>query len=251
VSKPPRVTGTRPEGIQEEKAAAQYIRELFSGIAGRYDLLNHLLSFQMDRHWRRVVARQLHHLLAAPGARVLDLCCGTADLALALARRSPARYFCSDFSHPMLLRAGEKLRLRSLPPLVAEADALQLPFPDDSFDVVVCSFGFRNLANYRAGLREIGRVLRPGGEVGILEFSEPRGLLRPAYSFYLHRILPLLGEWISGVKGSYSYLPGSVDRFPEREELVEWMRADSFVEPRARPLSAGIVTLYLGTKRPR
>ena len=184
-----------------------------------------------------------------PGARVLDLCCGTADLALALARQGKTQFFCSDFSHPMLTRAAAKLRLRSLPPLVAEADALQLPFPDHSFDVVVCSFGFRNLANYRAGLKEIWRVLRAGGEVGILEFSEPRGLLRPFYSFYLHRILPRVGEWISGVKGSYSYLPGSVDRFPEPEELVEWMREASFAQPRARRLSGGIVALYLGTKR--
>ena len=222
---------------------------MFSKIAGRYDFLNHLLSFQMDRHWRRVVARQFRQRLTAPGARVLDLCCGTADLALALARGGQAQFYCSDFSHPMLTRAAEKLRLRSLPPLVAEADALQLPFPDDSFDLVVCSFGFRNLANYRAGLKEIRRVLRAGGEAGILEFSEPRGLLRPFYSFYLHRILPRLGEWISGVKGSYSYLPGSVDRFPEPEELVAWMRQSSFAEPRARRLSGGIVTLYLGTKR--
>lgn len=259
MSDPPRqpAPGTRPEGIPpgeatEEQSAARYVREMFSGIAGRYDLLNHLLSFQMDRHWRRVVARQFRHRLTVPGARVLDLCCGTADLALALARHGSARqgqaqFFCSDFSHPMLTRASEKLRLRSLVPLVAEADALQLPFPDNSFDLVVCSFGFRNLANYRAGLEEIRRVLRAGGEVGILEFSEPRGPLRPFYSFYFHRILPRVGEWVSGVKGSYSYLPGSVDRFPEPEELVEWMRAASLTQPRARRLTGGIVTLYMGT----
>ena len=253
----PTAPGTRPQGItpgeaNEEQAAARYVREMFSGIAGRYDFLNHLLSFQMDRHWRRVVARQFRGRLAQPGARVLDLCCGTADLALALSqqeiRRGHAQFFCTDFSHPMLTRALEKLRQRSLPPLVAEADALHLPFPDDAFDVVVCSFGFRNLANYRAGLTEIRRVLRPGGEVGILEFSEPRALLRPFYSFYFHHILPRVGEWISGVKGSYSYLPGSVDRFPAPEELVAWMGDLSFTEPRARRLTGGIVTLYLGTK---
>lgn len=240
--------GTRPEGISEEKESARYVREMFSGIAGRYDLLNHLLSFQMDRHWRYVVARQFRSRLDDPRTLVLDLCCGTADLALALSRRGKARIFCSDFSHPMLTRAGEKLRQRSLPPLVAEADALQLPFSDNSFDLVVCSFGFRNLANYRAGLKEILRVLRGGGEIGILEFSEPRGLLRPFYTFYFHYVLPRVGEWISGVKGSYSYLPGSVDRFPEPGELVEWMRDASFVRPRARRLTGGIVTLYLGVK---
>ncbi|MBI3934737.1 MAG: ubiquinone/menaquinone biosynthesis methyltransferase [Acidobacteria bacterium] len=222
---------------------------MFSGIAGRYDLLNHLLSFQMDRHWRRVVARQFRERLADPETRVLDLCCGTADLALALARQGKARFFCSDFSHPMLTRAGAKLRQRSLAPLVAEADALQLPFPDNCFDLVVCSFGFRNLANYRAGLQEILRVLRSGGEVGILEISEPCGLLLHLFSFYFHRVVPRVGEWISGVKGSYSYLPGSVDRFPEPEVLVDWMRHASFAQPRARQLTGGIVTLYLGMKR--
>ena len=259
--------GSRPEGIRlgganEEQATARYVREMFSGIAGRYDFLNHLLSFQMDRHWRRVVARQFRHRLVEPGARVLDLCCGTADLALALSRQearqrqsrqsqalqSQAQFVCSDFSHPMLTRAGEKLRQRSLPPLVAEADALQLPFRDGSFDLVVCSFGFRNLANYRAGLAEIQRVLRPGGEIGILEFSEPQGFLKPFYSFYFHHILPRVGAWVSGVKGPYNYLPTSVDRFPEPEELVDWMRQASFAEPRVRRLTGGLVTLYLGSK---
>jgi demethylmenaquinone methyltransferase/2-methoxy-6-polyprenyl-1,4-benzoquinol methylase len=255
VSEPsrPATPGTRPEGIQEEKAASRYVREMFSAIAARYDFLNHLLSFQMDRHWRRVMARQFRHRLAQPGARVLDLCCGTADLALALARqagrRSGAQFFGSDFSHPMLTRAGEKLRRQSLPPLLAEADALRLPFPDDSFDLVVCSFGFRNLTNYRTGLAEIRRVLRPGGEVGILEFSEPTGPLRPIYSFYFHRILPRVGAWVSGVKGPYSYLPASVGRFPAPDELLEWMRQAGYGEARARRLTAGIVSLYLGTKR--
>ena len=248
VESPLRVPGTRPEGITGEKAAARYVRDLFSGIAGRYDLLNHLLSFQMDRHWRRVVARRFRGRLADPSARVLDLCCGTADLALALSRKGQARIVCSDFSHPMLTLAGKKLRDRSLPPLVAEADALQLPFADKSFDLVVCSFGFRNLANYRSGLEEIRRILRPAGEVGILEFSEPGGLLRPFYSFYFHHVLPRLGEWISGVKGSYSYLPGSVDRFPSSAELVSWMTEMSFAQASAKPLTGGIATLYTATK---
>jgi demethylmenaquinone methyltransferase/2-methoxy-6-polyprenyl-1,4-benzoquinol methylase len=248
IESPPRIPGTRPEGITEEKAAARYVRDLFSGIAGRYDLLNHLLSFQMDRHWRRAVARQFRVRLSDPRTRVLDLCCGTADLALALARQGQARIICSDFSHQMLTLAAEKMRGRSLPPLVAEADALQLPFADNSFDLVVCSFGFRNLANYRAGLHEIRRVLRHGGEVGILEFSEPRGLLRPFYSFYFHHILPRLGEWITGVKGSYSYLPGSVDRFPTPGELVAWMTETSFAHAHAKRFTGGIVTLYLGMK---
>jgi demethylmenaquinone methyltransferase/2-methoxy-6-polyprenyl-1,4-benzoquinol methylase len=238
--------GTRPTGITEEKAASRYVRDLFSGIAGRYDLLNHLLSFQMDRYWRRAVARRFRRRMAAPGARALDLCCGTADLALALSRHGSASVVGCDFSHPMLTRARDKLSQRGRIPLAAEADALQLPFADGTFDLVVCSFGFRNLANYRAGLTEIHRVLEPGGEVGILEFSEPRGWLRPIYSFYFHRILPRLGEWVSGVRGSYSYLPGSVDRFPEREELAAWMAETGFAKVRATEWTGGIVTFYEG-----
>jgi demethylmenaquinone methyltransferase/2-methoxy-6-polyprenyl-1,4-benzoquinol methylase len=245
---PPPIPGTRPTGITEEKAAARYVRDLFSRIAGRYDLLNHLLSFQMDRYWRLGVARQFRHRMTDPRARVLDLCCGTADLALALAREGRARIVGCDFAHPMLTRARQKLSRRSLPPLVVEADALQLPFKEGTFDLVVSSFGFRNLVNYRAGLAEIWRVLRPGGEVGILEISKPRGWLGPFYSFYFHRILPRIGEWVSGVRGSYSYLPGSVARFPEKQDITVWMREASFSAVRAKELTGGIVTLYLGKK---
>lgn len=240
--------GTRPTGITEEKAAARYIRDLFSGIAGRYDLLNHLLSFQMDRYWRRAVARRFRRRMNTPGARALDLCCGTADLALALSRSGSAPVVGCDFSHPMLTRAREKFLQRGLGPLAAEADALQLPFADGTFDLVVCSFGFRNLANYRSGLTEIHRVLKPGGEVGILEFSEPRGWLRPIYSFYFQYILPRLGEWVSGVRGSYSYLPGSVDRFPEREELAAWMAQAGFSQVHVAAWTGGIVTFYDGAR---
>ena len=240
--------GTRPEGITEEKAAARYVRDLFSRIAGRYDLLNHLLSFQMDRYWRWVVAHEFRQRLARPDARVLDLCCGTADLALALARQGRARIFGCDFSHPMLTRARQKLSHRSLAPLVAEADALQLPFPDRTFSLVVSSFGFRNLVNYRAGLAEIWRVLQPGGQVGILEISESRGWLQPIYSFYFHRIVPRVGEWVSGVRGSYSYLPSSVDRFPEKEDIIACMQEAGFTPTRAMELTAGIVTFYVGKK---
>jgi demethylmenaquinone methyltransferase/2-methoxy-6-polyprenyl-1,4-benzoquinol methylase len=246
----PSAPGTRPEGITEgtgeERAAAQYVRDLFSAIAGRYDFLNHLLSFQMDRYWRLVVAKRFQHILARPDARVLDLCCGTSDLTLTLAKRSRAPIIGSDFSHPMLTRAREKLLRHPLPPLLAEADALQLPFPDGTFDLVVCSFGFRNLANYRAGLREIRRVLRPGGEVGILEITAPQGWMRRLFSFYFHRIVPRIGEWVSGIRGPYRYLPRSVERFPEEKELLDWMREEAFINSRARPLTGGIVRLFSG-----
>ncbi len=243
-----RSPGTRPAGITQEKEAARYVRDLFTRIAGRYDLLNHLLSFQMDRYWRWVLARQFRARLAEPSTRVMDLCCGTGDQSLALARRGPAFIVGCDFSHPMLTQARTKLLQRSLAPRVGEADALQLPFADGAFDLVVCSFGFRNLANYREGLSEIYRVLRPGGEVGILDFSEPRGLLKPFYSFYFHRILPRVGEWISGVPGSYSYLPGSVVRFPEPEEFLDRMKTAGFGQVRSRGLTGGIAMIYLGKK---
>ncbi|HEY7680659.1 MAG TPA: ubiquinone/menaquinone biosynthesis methyltransferase [Terriglobia bacterium] len=240
--------GTRPEGITEEKAAARYVRDLFSRIAGRYDLLNHLLSFQLDRYWRHVVARQFRHRMAASGVRVLDLCCGTADLTLAVARQGHAPVVGCDFSHPMLTRARQKMLRRSLPPLLVEGDALQLPFTDGTFDLVVSSFGFRNLVNYRAGLTEIWRVLRPGGEVGILEISVPGGWLGPIYSLYFHRILPRVGEWISRAQRSYSYLPGSVARFPEKGDITAWMQEAGFTSARAMELTGGIVTFYLGRK---
>jgi len=241
--------GTQPAGIADEAAASRYVKKLFSDVAGRYDLLNHLLSLNMDRYWRRATARHFRHVLDRPDARVLDLCCGTADLSLALARGSRARILASDFCHPMLTQAREKLRRHALLPLVAEADALQLPFQDGSFDLVACSFGFRNLANYRSGLQEIRRVLKPGGEVGILEFGAPRGrLLGPLYSFYFHRILPAVGEWVSGVKGSYSYLPGSVDRFPDPDEFLAWMREAGFAGVARSELTWGIAVLYVGEK---
>jgi len=245
----PASPGTRPPGAADEAAAARYIRKLFSDVAGRYDLLNHVLSLNIDRYWRRATARQFRHILDRPDARVLDLACGTADLTLALARGARARILSSDFCHPMLTQAGEKLRRQGLPPLLAEADALQLPFADASFDLVACSFGFRNLANYRAGLQEIRRVLKPGGEVGILEFGTPQGrLIGPLYSFYFHRILPAAGEWISGVKGSYSYLARSVDRFPEPEEFLGWMREAEYGDVLRREMTWGIAVLYVGRK---
>ena len=241
--------GTQPAGSTDEAAAARSVRKLFSDITPRYDLLNHLLSLNRDRYWRRATARRFRPLLRQPDRRVLDLCCGTADLTLALGRQGPARIISCDFSHPMLVRAQQKLRQRSLTPLVMEADALRLPFADNSFDLVACSFGFRNLANYHSGLREIWRVLRPGGEVGILEFSQPDGRCSGAlYAFYFQRILPAIGEWVSGVGGSYSYLPISVNRFPDRQEFVEWMRKAEFVNPDARKLTWGIAVLYSAKK---
>lgn len=246
--------GTQPPGTNDEVAAARYIRRLFDDVAGRYDLLNHLLSLNVDRYWRRAVAGEFRNVLARPTARVLDLCCGTADLSLALARKGSATVISSDFSHAMLTLARQKLNNVTLPsssrvPQLAEADALQMPFAEESFDLVTCAFGFRNLANYHSGLKEIWRLLRPGGQVGILEFSQPGGAwLAPFYSFYFHRVLPAIGEWLTGVNGAYRYLANSVDRFPASGEFMQWMQSAGFQAVRIRRLTGGIVVLYVAQK---
>jgi demethylmenaquinone methyltransferase / 2-methoxy-6-polyprenyl-1,4-benzoquinol methylase len=199
--------GTRPEGAATEREASEHVRRMFSAIAPRYDLLNRLLSLSFDRHWRRRAALAFDHILRLPHARVLDLCCGTGDLTLALKRRaihscSPgAAIFGSDFAHPMLARAMQKTadsRTTQKSPAFAisyfEADALRVPVADSSFDLVTAAFGFRNLANYAAGLVEFHRLLRPDGELGILEFVEPTGrVFGPLYRFYFRRILPWIG----------------------------------------------------------
>jgi demethylmenaquinone methyltransferase/2-methoxy-6-polyprenyl-1,4-benzoquinol methylase len=243
-----RTAGARPDGAADERAAAAEVRAMFSSIAPRYDLLNHVLSLNVDRLWWRRVARTFTHVLRREDAAVLDLCCGTGDMALALRRRagtSPARIYGADFAHPMLVRAAGKARGRLQ---LAEADALRLPFPPVTFDLVTSAFGFRNLANYDAGLREILRVLRPDGEVGILDFGEPKGWFGRLYRFYFWRVLPRIGSVISGVKGPYAYLPASVARFPGPEEMLERMRAVGFVEVSWTPYTFGIAGLYRGRK---
>src|SRR5713101_5943156 len=179
------IVGAAPEGASDPQSAARAVREMFTSIAPRYDLLNHLLSLNVDRLWWRRTARSFAHILVRPQAQVLDLCCGTGDMGFALRRqagRASPKILGADFSHAMLQRASAKSAGTSL--RWVEADALRLPFSDSRFDLVTSAFGFRNLADYDAGLREIMRVLRPGGECGILEFSEPRGLLGKFYNLY-------------------------------------------------------------------
>jgi len=243
----PKVTGAQPAGAGDEQAAATAVREMFSAIAPRYDLLNHVLSMNVDRLWWRRAARTFRDVLGRPGARVLDLCCGTGDMGLAVRRQSPnPEIVGADFAHPMLRLAADKTAGRNF--RVIEADALRLPLHDASFDLVVSAFGFRNLANYDAGLREIFRVLRPGGEVGILDFGEPRGVLGVVYGFYFRRVLPKVGTLISGVRGPYSYLPASVERFPDPQQMLGRMRAAGFQEVSWSPYTFGIAGLYRGRK---
>jgi demethylmenaquinone methyltransferase / 2-methoxy-6-polyprenyl-1,4-benzoquinol methylase len=243
--------GTQPEGAKNQEEASRQVREMFTRIAPRYDLLNHLLSAQMDRLWRARTARELKPILERPDAVVLDLCCGTGDLAFSLQRRAKARVLGADFSHSMLLRAREKaLVADGLAPLpFLEADALRLPFADGAFDLVTSAFGFRNLASYEDGLREIFRVLKPGGTIGILEFTEPApGILGDAYRFYCRTVLPRIGGWISGDADAYAYLPKSVARFFRPEEFVALLRRVGYVQVRYQLMTLGFVALHLGLR---
>jgi demethylmenaquinone methyltransferase / 2-methoxy-6-polyprenyl-1,4-benzoquinol methylase len=248
------VVGAAPEGANDQDSAARAVREMFTAIAPRYDLLNHVLSFNVDRMWWRRAARTFDHILRRPDARILDLCCGTGDMTFSLRRRagkSSPTILGADFSHAMLQRATEKsssaLENESTPRWV-EADALRLPFADAHFDLVTSAFGFRNLANYDAGLREIVRVLRPGGECGILDFGEPKGVMGGLYRMYFKQVLPRVGTLISGVSGPYAYLPASVQRFPQPEEMLGRMTSAGFSERRWTPYTFGIAGLYRGKK---
>jgi len=245
------VVGATPEGASDPHSAARAVREMFTSIAPRYDLLNHVLSFNIDRMWWRRTARAFRHVLVRDDARILDLCCGTGDMTFALRRqagKSSPQILGADFSHAMLQRATAKSSSNGLMPGWIEADALSLPFPDAHFDLITSAFGFRNLADYDAGLREIVRVLRPGGECGILDFGEPKGAIGALYRIYFKQVLPRVGTVISGVRGPYAYLPASVECFPPPDEMLERMRRAGFAEPTWTPYTFGIAGLYRGKK---
>jgi demethylmenaquinone methyltransferase / 2-methoxy-6-polyprenyl-1,4-benzoquinol methylase len=248
------VIGAAPEGACDQQSAARAVREMFTSIAPRYDLLNHVLSFNVDHLWWRRTARTFRHALSRPGARVLDLCCGTGDMTFALRRgagKSQPQILGADFSHAMLQHARAKSAATAQNGATlawVEADALNLPFPDAQFDLLTSAFGFRNLTDYDAGLREILRVLRPGGECGILDFGEPRGAMGSLYRIYFEHVLPRVGTLLCGVRGPYAYLPASVERFPEPPEMLERMRTAGFSEAIWTPYTFGIAGLYRGRK---
>jgi demethylmenaquinone methyltransferase/2-methoxy-6-polyprenyl-1,4-benzoquinol methylase len=254
---PKLVIGAAPEGAHDPDAAARAVRDMFTSIAPRYDVLNHILSFNIDRLWWRRTARSFSQILAQPDCRVLDLCCGTGDMTFALrkqAGKSNPQIWGADFSHAMLQRARSKSleqtagNKKSAAPCWIEADALRLPFPDQHFSLVTSAFGFRNLSDYDAGLREILRVLRPGGECGILDFSEPKGFIGHLYRLYFKQVLPRVGTALSGVRGPYAYLPNSVERFPQPEEMLSRMQSAGFREATWIPYTFGIAGLYCGKK---
>ena len=242
-------TGAQPAGASDEQSSAAAVRQMFDNVAPRYDLLNHVLSCNIDRLWWRRTARRFREVLARPEASVLDICCGTGDMTLALLRHRPQGakpIVAADFSHAMLVRGAEKLRNRNA--VAIEADALHLPLADNSLDLITTAFGFRNLANYEAGLREFHRLLRPGGELGILDFSEPGGLIGKFYAFYFRRVLPAVGSMISGTGSAYSYLPASVHRFPPPPAMLALMQKTGYTDVSWTPYTFGIAGLYRGVK---
>jgi demethylmenaquinone methyltransferase/2-methoxy-6-polyprenyl-1,4-benzoquinol methylase len=253
-------------GAEDEAGAARAVQQMFDAIAPRYDLLNHVLSANVDRLWWARAAHRFKPVLANPDAAILDICCGTGDMTMALLKHRPAGarpILAADFARGMLSRGALKFGARKPGQAYAalgrpyavplEADALHLPLKSGSLDLIVSAFGFRNLANYEAGLREFNRVLKPGGQLGILDFSEPGGLLGKAYAVYFRRVLPAIGRLIGGpVAGSkdgpYSYLPRSVGNFPAPPEMVKLMTATGYEQCAWQPYTFGIAGLYTGTR---
>jgi demethylmenaquinone methyltransferase/2-methoxy-6-polyprenyl-1,4-benzoquinol methylase len=248
----PRAARGSPLGDPDDvDRTARAVREMFGRVAPRYDFLNHFLSLGRDIAWRNTTARELRATLSQPGSVAVDVCCGTGDLALALARYSAGKVLGADFSRPMLDRARAKARTSRRAVHFLEADTLQLPFADASLDVVSAAFGYRNLADYARGLREMHRVLKPGGWAAILEFSSVRWpVFGPVFRFYFHHILPPLGTWISGVRGPYQYLPQSVALFPDQEQLAAALRETGFAQVRYRNFLGGVAALHVGMKGP-
>jgi demethylmenaquinone methyltransferase/2-methoxy-6-polyprenyl-1,4-benzoquinol methylase len=236
-----------------ESVHASRVREMFATIAGRYYLLNHLLSGRMDRRWRRLVAKRLGKSLRFDDpkkeAQILDVACGTGDLSLELFETIGARVFGTDFCRPMLVIAARKIAKEELAIPLIEGDALCLPFLDGSFDAVTIAFGLRNLSSVEGGLGEMLRVLKPGGTAAVLEFSKPviPGF-RYLFKVYFTKVLPVLGGLISGSKSAYQYLPNSVTRFPDQAELAALMGQVGFVEVEYQNLSGGIAALHLGQR---
>jgi demethylmenaquinone methyltransferase/2-methoxy-6-polyprenyl-1,4-benzoquinol methylase len=238
-----------PVSGAQVKKKADSICEMFGSIASRYDFLNHFLSANVDRRWRRICASAVEKQIRCASPRILDVGCGTADLALEFSRLGPV--VGCDFCWPMLQIGSEKLKQNSTrnPVRLLCGDALQLPFPDSCFDVVTSAFVLRNLANLEQGIREMRRVLRPGGILAALEFTVPGvPLIGPAYIFYFAKVLPWLGRMISGNKRAYSYLPESVKEFPRPEAMSELFARCGFTDLEWRGLSAGVAILYLGNR---
>ena len=274
-------TGARPTGAITEQAAAENVQQMFDTIAPTYDISNHILSMGLDRWMWSRAARTFRATLQRPEATILDLCCGTGDMTLALDKHRPqsaslptdkkspgapsmtassswvevntanapdvpAPILAVDFSHQMLTLGAKKFAGRNILPI--EADALHLPIASNSLDLITSAFGFRNLANYEAGLAELYRVLRPGGQIGILECNQPEGLIGALYNLYFKGVLPRVGGLISGQRGAYTYLPASVERFPRPARMKQLITQAGFTNTTWTSYACGTAGLYRATK---
>lgn len=226
---------------------ARRVRKMFAGIAGRYDLLNHILSGNVDKRWRRVLTERLSDVgVEQP---VLDVACGTGDLSLELHQAGHSKVIGIDFCRPMLAIAKSKVDARNVEISLIEGDALSLPFRDSSFALVTIAFGLRNLSSVEHGVKELLRVLKPGGRLAVLEFSKPAiPVLSSIFRLYFSRVLPFLGGLISGSRSAYEYLPDSVRRFPEQKQLAALMSDAGFTEVSFENLTGGIAALHFGTR---
>jgi demethylmenaquinone methyltransferase/2-methoxy-6-polyprenyl-1,4-benzoquinol methylase len=230
-------------------AKRAYVQRIFSQIAPRYDLLNHLLSFNIDKRWRRRAIARLGWERSPRGVYV-DLCAGTLDVSAELARQPgfAGRVIGADFAEPMLRAGAGKTPTSVVSPVVA--DALDIPMADGSADGAIVAFGIRNVADLDRGLREVRRVLAPGARFVILEFTTPRSaLVRAGYHMYFHHVLPQIGAIISGHRTAYKYLPRSVANFPIEEALAERMRSAGFADVQWTTLTLGVAAIHSGTKR--
>ncbi|HKP13623.1 MAG TPA: bifunctional demethylmenaquinone methyltransferase/2-methoxy-6-polyprenyl-1,4-benzoquinol methylase UbiE [Blastocatellia bacterium] len=236
-----------PKPHLDPQGKAARVRAMFAEIAPRYDLLNHALSLNVDKRWRRFVVGKVAERLRHEDALALDLCCGTGDLALELGRVAET---CGvDFCHPMLTISTSKVARSGHRVSIVEGDALNVPFDDAAFDVVTIGFGLRNLESVEGGLREILRLLKPGGRAAVLECSRPvLPVFRQLFQFYFLKVLPRIGNAISGSSFAYQYLPESVQQFPDQQRLAAMMRAVGFSSVNYYNLFGGVAAVHVGDK---
>jgi demethylmenaquinone methyltransferase/2-methoxy-6-polyprenyl-1,4-benzoquinol methylase len=237
------------ERTARELEHARAVREMFAGIARRYDFLNHFLSVNTDKRWRRLVRKKLEDVLKRQDALVLDVACGTGDLSVELQKNSRAKIIGTDFCRPMLSIAFDKNEKNQTEIPYVEADGMNLSFADASFDAVTVAFGLRNFSNWQDGLKELHRVTKKGGKLVILEFSTPivPGF-KQIFNLYFTQILPRVGGAVSGSRGAYEYLPDSVSRFPDQKGLAEMMTKTGFSGVEYKNLTGGIAAIHSGIK---
>lgn len=229
---------------------ARAVREMFAGIAKKYDFLNHFLSVNTDKRWRRLVSKKLKDILDREDAIVLDVACGTGDLSVELQTAGRAKVIGTDFCRPMLEIAFDKNSKNKMTIPYIEADGMNLSFADNTFDAVTIAFGLRNFSNWQDGLVELHRILKKGGRLAILEFTTPvvPGF-KQIFNLYFTQILPRIGGAVSGSRGAYEYLPDSVQKFPDQKGLVKMMEQTGFDSVEFKNLTGGIAALHIGTKK--